>query len=776
MLAPISGTRRDGGSSFRALKNYLGFKKNKETGETVCRSELLISESLLSKQTAQAEMRAVASENLRVKDPVYHYQLCWQENEFPEKDQWKAAVEKSIRALGFGEHQYIIAPHNDTDHFHVHVMVNRVHPDTYRAHYPEFSKRSLDQAMREIEAEQGWKESKGLFRWDREQGRAIQNTREEMLAAESPDPYAGDKKSNKLETHTDTESLEAYAKARSAKEIAALMKSGRKVDWSEIHSVLAKHGLELERGDKSGFKVRALGTELRVKASSVFRDTFAGKENRARLEKLEGWEARAEAKPSRTTEVYKPRPIKRDPVERAERREQRADERKALKEEYRVYKSGVQTDQKARADSIRVQLKQITVAYGQERAVIRCGSGSMKRPADRKAALSLAAMRVATDRADLQGQLKDAHAATVFMSYRDWVTDQAQRTGNPAAVGQLRGFAYSERRVAGKVPAVSIVIEPAEEPVRSTDYVYMKPQDLTYKVYRNGDVQYSQGKEALFIDQGSKISLLQQSEAAYVAALQLGQAKFGSRLHVTGTQAEQKAFAIAAAKHGLRVEFTDDRMNAWMREASHPVKAAGAVEQILPAELEGLIQKTKAMYPEYAKEFLSRYADPTPRPVLSAEERWSATREAHKLADLRIKEVAIGKKTGSKYEQLVDFVVVKNKWEQGHRLQTMRKSQAWTELNDEHARIFERHQALEQELAGLQAERKELEKLRSRSMPKYKEQEQTDFKEERLRQSIAAEVDLHRPSFERRVHEHLDRLETRQRERKLSLNSKDLSL
>ena len=246
----------------------------------------------ISEQTAQAEMRAVASENLRIKDPVYHYQLCWQENAFPEKDQWRAAAEKSIRALGFEEHQYIIAPHNDTDHFHVHVMVNRVHPDTYRAHYPEFSKRSLDQAIREIEAEQGWKESKGLFRWDREQGRAIQNTREEMLAAESPETYAGDKKANKLETHTDTESLEAYAKARPAKEVAGLMKSGRKVDWSEIHSVLAKHGLELERGDKSGYKVRAVGTELRVKASSVFRETFAGKENRARLEKLEGWEAR----------------------------------------------------------------------------------------------------------------------------------------------------------------------------------------------------------------------------------------------------------------------------------------------------------------------------------------------------------------------------------------------------------------------------------------------------------------------------------------------------
>ncbi|WP_263386009.1 TraI/MobA(P) family conjugative relaxase [Granulicella arctica] len=765
MLAPISGTRRDGGSSFRALKNYLGFKKNKQTGELDRRSELLISESLLSEQTAQAEMRAVASENLRVKDPVYHYQLCWQENEFPEKEQWKAAAEKSIRALGFGEHQYIIAPHNDTDHFHVHVMVNRVHPDTYKAHYPEFSKRSLDQAIREIEAEQGWKESKGLFRWDREQGRAIQNTRQEMQAAGSSGVYAVDEKAaNKLETHTDTESLETYAKAGPAKEITSLMKSGQKVNWADIYSVLVKHGLELERGEKSGYKVRAVGTELRVKASSVFRETFAGKENRARLEKLEGWESRVGISSARPTEVYKPRPLKRDPGERAERREQRADERKVLKEAYRVYKSGLQTDLKARADSIRVQLKQITVAYGQERAAIR-GSGSANRPADRKAALSLAAMKAATDRSGLQAQLRGVRAAGALMSYRDWVTGQAQ-IGNRAAIGQLRGFAFRERRMTGTMPAASIVIESPEESFRSTDYRPLNRSDLKATVYRNGDVQYFQDGKALFIDQGRKISLLQQSETAYVAALRLGQAKFGSRLHITGTEVERKAFALAAAKHGMQVQFTDERMNIWMRETSKPAKAIAAKEVSLPEELEVLIQKTKGMYPKFAKEFLSRYADPAARPILTAEERWSVTQDAHELAELHVKEAAISKKIAIKHEQLVDFVVAKNEWEQGHKWQTNMKSQAWTALNDEHTLLFKRHHALEGELANLRTSREEIKKLRVRAMATYIEQERNDIEEERSRQSVAAEVDRHRPAFEKRINEQIDRLATRQKQRR----------
>ena len=322
--------------------------------------------------------------------------------------------------------------------------------------------------------------------------------------------------------------------------------------------MLAKHGLEIERGDKSGYKVRAVGTELRVKASAVFRETFAGKENRARLEKLEGWESRAEMKPAQKAEVYKPRPLKRDPAERAERREQRADERRALKEAYGAYKSGIQVDQKAKTDSVRAALREITVSYRRERAAIR-GAESIKAPADRKAALSLAAMKVAIDRAGLQAQLREARAEHTSMSYRDWVTEQAQKTGNRAAIGQLRGFSFSERRIAGKLPATSIIIESPDENFTSTDYQPLNRSDIRGSIHRNGDVQYFQDGKVLFIDQGGKISLLQQSETAYVAALQLGQAKFGSRLHVTGTDSERKAFAIAAAKHDIRVQFTDDR-------------------------------------------------------------------------------------------------------------------------------------------------------------------------------------------------------------------------
>jgi len=39
-------------------------------------------------------------------------------------------VENLVDKLGFSEHQYVAARHNDKDHEHVHVAINKIHPET----------------------------------------------------------------------------------------------------------------------------------------------------------------------------------------------------------------------------------------------------------------------------------------------------------------------------------------------------------------------------------------------------------------------------------------------------------------------------------------------------------------------------------------------------------------------------------------------------------------------------------------------------------------------
>ena len=59
------------------------------------------------------------------------------------------------------------------------------------------------------------------------------------------------------------------------------------------------------------------------------------------------------------------------------------------------------------------------------------------------------------------------------------------------------------------------------------------------------------------MDVGSRIALLNLNEATLVAGLELAVQKFGTRLDVYGSDIQKKEIALAAAKHGMNVEFAD---------------------------------------------------------------------------------------------------------------------------------------------------------------------------------------------------------------------------
>ncbi|MCP4368100.1 MAG: relaxase/mobilization nuclease domain-containing protein [Deltaproteobacteria bacterium] len=72
------------------------------------------------------------------KSSVYTYFLSWKPSDtFKDKPQPNPTKEEMIEAglqtlnlLGLHEHESMIIGHNDTAHSHIHIMVNRVHPET----------------------------------------------------------------------------------------------------------------------------------------------------------------------------------------------------------------------------------------------------------------------------------------------------------------------------------------------------------------------------------------------------------------------------------------------------------------------------------------------------------------------------------------------------------------------------------------------------------------------------------------------------------------------
>ena len=176
------------------------------------------------------------------------------------------------------------------------------------------------------------------------------------------------------------------------------------------------------------------------------------------------------------------------------------------------------------------------------------------------------------ERAGLKQRLTEDRAAHQPKNYRDWVAERGAR-GDAAAISQLRGFLYQDRRrVQGNGPRTgelsiqgagggdwrewSDTPEVAESMRRRK--LFTDLQTLQGKVdQRTGHVSYLiDGKQAL-LDVGQKIHLLDQREATLVAGLEMAVQKFGTRLEVTGTDEQKKQIALVAAKHGMRVEFMD---------------------------------------------------------------------------------------------------------------------------------------------------------------------------------------------------------------------------
>ncbi|WP_272696297.1 TraI/MobA(P) family conjugative relaxase, partial [Salmonella enterica] len=287
MLAKVPPKRNDGKSSFKSLQKYMEERDviDPNTGEVIGweKDSVSVQTNCLDRDTAWREMLAVADMNGRVKDPVYHVTLNWQEGENPTDEQAFEAARKAMKAVGMEDHQYVAAVHRDTDNAHVHLMVNRVHPDTYKAVYPDRDYFKLDKCMREIELEQGWRHSPGPYAVHERDGKKVVD-----WSKESPEEWRKEQREKKvkqptkakdMERHTGNESLHTYAQGQpkqDAKE--ALSKPG--ATWQDLHQSLAKHGLELRpTSDKqNAFRVHSKADpEICIKASSMAEELGGGK-------------------------------------------------------------------------------------------------------------------------------------------------------------------------------------------------------------------------------------------------------------------------------------------------------------------------------------------------------------------------------------------------------------------------------------------------------------------------------------------------------------------
>src|SRR5919108_2428003 len=153
-----------------------------------------------------------------------------------------------LRELGLAEHQAVMVAHQDRPHAHVHVMVNRVHPETGVAWERWQDRPRIERTLREAERALGLREVSGrLHSLDGREGPEPSPVTpgERRQAERTGEPAFPDR----VRSH-----LPELRAARS---------------WAELEERLSAHGLRLER---KGQGLVVTDGERQVKASRVARD------------------------------------------------------------------------------------------------------------------------------------------------------------------------------------------------------------------------------------------------------------------------------------------------------------------------------------------------------------------------------------------------------------------------------------------------------------------------------------------------------------------------
>ncbi|MGB7546447.1 MAG: TraI/MobA(P) family conjugative relaxase [Terracidiphilus sp.] len=584
MIAKVQPARKHS-SSFKRLHEYLTRERDADTGELLLRGDVVMSENLLGFDTAAMEMQGVASLNNRCKDAVCHYELAWPPGERPTRPQWVACALHTLKALGYEGHQFMIVAHDDKKHFHIHIMLNKVHLETLRAHTPYRDWFTLDAAVRFLEAKHGWAHTPGPMRWDEDTQQAVLTSKSERNASRSAQQHPTGAAAQ-FEHYQDQESFQSYVRREVAPRVGTLL-ARRNVTWDDLHRLLSKAHLKLEKGESGGYTVLAVDYNIRVKASDVFRNNFAGKTNRQITEAALGPWTPASTSGYEADQHGAQHSVQQDARSsalREERKAQRHAERSSLMADYNQYRNQQRAACKGLTAEGRETRQHLMVSLRQRKKEIRVSA--LPWPA-KKILLSQAVAQSVIEMRTLKDSVQRRRHEQFPKDLRSWVADKAGE-GDARAAAQLRGWRYADQRNQRRLDATlepnALHIGPPLEDNQRSDWADFVQQRLsaqqreqnlakqiaTTRIWtinrKTGDVSYMVNGRVSVIDRGCIVTVLSQDEAAIVFGLEMAVQKYGSQIACTGTDQWKRMVTMTAVKHGIFAQFTDPEMQGALHQ------------------------------------------------------------------------------------------------------------------------------------------------------------------------------------------------------------------
>ena len=535
-------------ASIRDLTDYIREPHNQNPDEKVLYANGRA--FLCDDHAAQREeMVALAAESVRSKNPVNHYVISWREGEQPSPEQVEEAVSIFTEELGLREHQSIYALHKDTDNIHLHIAINRVHPETLKAVKINngFDIEAAHKAIARIEHAQGWQ---------REQNGRYQVLENGELGREHYDPdkpRQPDQRKRDMENRTGEKSAERVAIENGA----AIIKQAQ--SWEQLHRELAAQGMRYE---KTGSGATVFVGDVGVKASDVDRN--------ASLSKMQKRLGQYKPAPQRQQVAQRePEPIKPDvpgwkdyingrKAHYAEKNAAKLEQDKRQEQE----RKALQEQQKARRDELmRGNWKGKGEVLNAMRSVIAAEQAA------EKAALK-----------EKQQKEREQHRQR-FRPYPD--LEQWQRMQkSPELAEQWRHRASEPQRIEGD----------RDEPPTPRDIRAYQPEIHGKQVHYTRKEDAGAGRGVSFVDKGKSIDIHDwRDRDTTLAALQLSAQKWGS-FTVNGNDEYKAMCAKLAAEHGFKI--TNPELQESIQQERQRIQQ----------------ERAQAMKSEQLKQF-ERYAD-----------------------------------------------------------------------------------------------------------------------------------------------------------------------
>lgn len=464
---------------------------------------------------AVKEIAATQARNTRSKsDKSYHLMLSFPEGERPTREQLADIEDRVCEAIGLGGHQRVSAVHQNTDNWHIHIAINKVHPTSFRNVEPFFDHFRLQQVCQELEIRHG------LTRDNHTPG---------------PEPKRGPRgRAADMEAHRGRESFLRWIREQAAPALLEVVAGGG--GWQALHQVAAGHDLVIKRRGAGLVFGHRSDARLHVKASEVDRRLSMN----ALAEALGAFQApgeQAQAVPANTSYRRQERPhgpaatlYAAFQAEREAAIKARAEAMAALRQRHAEHALRLRDWYRDRYTKVRATALPSWLRWQSYQHLGR------KRREDH-------AERI-TREAEERRRTRALHR---LPSWQSWLEAAAAR-GDSAALAALRARRQRQQRM-------ETALLTAEDARAARDIVHAHLKPI---VRSDGRVIYRVEDGGVVMDEARHVRVSQVTAGSAWLALSLAAARFGDRpLVVNGTEDFRRQVAKLAAVEGLRVTFAD---------------------------------------------------------------------------------------------------------------------------------------------------------------------------------------------------------------------------